>query len=200
MALKLDYNEHMLNYYPEIIKSIKEFQLLIKTQSLQVEEMHEELTKILSNAYIDTADESKIAQWEQFLGITPLPQGSDDLETYLSDRRETILARLYKVEKLNTKSIADIVKIFTGGETTSYFKDGTIHVCILPPKDNKQFKFANVERELSKKVPAHLMFQVTRNYYSWLQTKNTYTTWSDVNNSFPNWGEVLLNISETTTR
>lgn len=194
MDLKIDYNERMLNCYPEIIKAIREFQVLIKTQSLQVEEMHNELTKILSNAYVADADETKIAQWEQLLGITPLPQGEDSLETWLSDRRETILARIYKVEKLNSKVIEDIVKIFTGGVSTSYFKDGTIYVVIYPPEDNKQFKFENVEQELRKKIPAHLMFQVTRNYYTWLQTNDSQRTWGDINNNFINWKSVLYQV------
>lgn len=194
MELKIDYNKQMLNYYPEVIKSIREFQHLISTQSLEVEEMHEELTKILANAYVSTADEATIVKWERFFGITPLPQGEDTLERWLEDRKETILARLYKVEKLNTKSIADIVKIFTGGTTESYFRDGVIYVFINPPANSKQYKFTNVEQELSKKVPAHLQFQVTRNYYTWLQTKNDYVTWEDVNNNIPNWEELLLSL------
>ena len=198
MDLTIDYNERMLNRYPEVIKSIREFQALIKTQSLEVEAMHEELTKLLSNAYISTADESKIKKWEDYLGITPLPQGEDDLDTWLSDRKETILARLYNAEKLNEKSIADIVKIFTGGTTASYFKDGIIHIIILPPKDNKQFKFENVERELANKIPAHLAFRVSRNYYNWLQLKSTYTTWGDLNDNFTNWEEVLYQFNAST--
>lgn len=200
MDYKINYNERMLNRYPEVIKAIREFQMLISTQSLQVEEMHEELTKILGNAYISTADESRIALWEQFLGIVPLPQGDDTMETWLNDRKDTILARLYKAEKLNTKSIADIVTIFTGGTATSYFKDGTIHVLILPPKDSKAYKFENVEQELRKKVPAHLMFQVDRNYYTWLQVNTNYTTWGAVKSNFANWEEVLLRTSDTTMR
>jgi hypothetical protein len=194
--MELDYNELMLNYYPEVIKSIREFQVLIKVQSLQIEDMHKELTKILSNAYISTADEYKIKMWEQLLGIVPLPQGDDSLETWLEDRRETILARLYTTEKLNTKSISDIVSIFTGGTAKSYFKDGTVHVLIYPPKDNKQYKFANVEQELRKKIPAHLMFQVDRNYYNWLRLKENYATWNDVYNGVVNWEEVLLNVTD----
>lgn len=193
MDYEIDYNQQMLNYYPEVIKAVREFQVLVSTQSLQVEEMHEELTKILENAYVTTADENTLDRWEDFLGIVPLEQGSDTLETWLSDRRETILARLYKTPKLNTKSISDIVSIFTGGTATSYFKDGTIYVSILPPKDNKQYKFQNVEQELRKKIPAHLLFQVDRNYYTWLQVKNNYATWNDVKTSFATWEDVLLN-------
>lgn len=192
MEYTIDYNEQMLNRYPEVIKAIREFQLLIKTQSMEVEEMHKHLTNILSNAYITSADEETIAMWEQYLGITPLDQGDDTLEAWLEDRKETILARLYQVERLNSATIADIVKIFTGGTVTSFFRDGTIHVYIDPPNDSKQYKFENVEQELRKKVPAHLNFVVSRNYYTWLQTKNDYSTWNDVYNGVSTWEELLF--------
>ena len=187
----IDYNEHMLSYYPEVIKAIREFKALIATQSQQVESVYGELTKILLNAYVVDADEDTIEQWEEMLGIVPLPQGDDDRETYLSDRKETILARLYNTQSLNTASISEIVKIFTGGESVSYFKDGTIHVFISPPKNNKQYKFANVEQELSNKIPAHLMLNVSRNYNTWSQV-NDGSTWDDVAKKYVNWEEVLI--------
>lgn len=191
--MEVNYNEQMLNYYPEIIKSIREFQELIKTESLQVEEMHEELIKILENAYISTADEDRIAKWEHYLGITPLSQGDDTLEQWLSDRRETILARLYKVEKLNTKSIQDIVSIFTGGEATSYFKDGIIHILIEPPLTNKQYRFENVEQEIAKKIPAHLQYDIRRNYQLWSMVFEYNKTWADVRTNYATWRDVLVN-------
>lgn len=189
---EIDYNEQMLNYYPEVIKSIREFQALINTQSIEVEKMHEELARILGNSYVSSADANTITKWEKFLGITPLPQGEDSLETWLSDRRETILARLYQSTKLNTKSIADIVSIFTGGSALSYFKDGVIHILITPPKDNKQYKFTNVEQELKKKIPAHLIFQVERQYFTWFEIKENYPTWMDLKTDVETWENVYL--------
>lgn len=191
MENNIDYNEQMLNYYPEVIKAIREFQALIATQSLSITEMHEELAKILENAYLDTATEDRISDWEHFLGITPKPQGDDTLETWLSDRKETILARLYKTQKLNTKSISEIVEIFTGGTATSYFKNGTIYVLISPPKNNKQYKFDNVEQELRKKIPAHLKFSVATNYFTWGDIQKANATWNDVLNNNTDWNDVL---------
>lgn len=191
MDLTINYNEQMLNYYPEVIKAIREFQVMMETESLEIEEMHQKLVQLLGDAYVSTASETRISQWEQFLNITPMTQGEDSLETWLSDRRETILARLHNSPKLNSQSIEDIVKIFTGGTAKSYFKDGTVYVLINPPKDNKQYKFENVEQELNKKIPAHLSFQVGRNYYTWLQIKEGNPTWNDVKNNFGNWTEVL---------
>lgn len=187
----IDYNEQMLNYYPEVIKAIREFQVLINTQSVEVSRLHEELTRLLGNAYIVSADENRINMWEQFLGITPLPQGDDSLETWLSDRRETIMARIYQTPKLNTESISNVVNIFTGGSATSYFKDGIIHVLISPPRDNKKFKFENVEQELKQKAPAHLFFSVMRNYQAWAKIKTDHITWGDVLADHSDWGEVL---------
>lgn len=193
MDIEIDYNEQMLNYYPEVIKSIREFQMLIETQSLQVHEMHEELTKILSNAYVLTADEDRIATWETYLGIIPLPQGTDTLETWLEDRRETILARLYQTQKLNSKSISEVVQIFTGGTANAWLKDSTLYVEITPPPNNKSYKFDNVEQELRHKIPAHLALNVSRNYAEWEEILAEYSTWEDVKNTFTTWEDVLLN-------
>ncbi len=191
MDLTINYNQQMLDYYPEVIKAIREFQVLIETQSLQVEDIHNELTKALENAYVNTADDDRIAEWERFLGISPLPQGDDPLEQWLEDRRETILARLYAPKKLNTTSISEIVSIFTGGKATSYFKDGVIHILISPPRSNKKFKFENIEQELKQKIPAHLLFEVAMNYQYWTKVKSDNTTWGNVMSNYINWDEVL---------
>lgn len=192
--LIIDYNEQMLDYYPEVIKAIREFQVLMATESIQVDEMHKKLTQLLEDAYVSTASAERIEMWENLLGIVPLPQGDDSMETWLEDRRETILARLYQTPKLNTKSIADIVSIFTGGTAISYFDNNTstIVVKISPPKNNKSYKFENVEQELRKKVPAHLLFQVSRNYSTWAQIVAKCPTWEDIKNQFTTWEDVLL--------
>lgn len=190
----IDYNEQMLNYYPEVIKAIREFQALIKVQSVQVEDIHNELVKMLENAYISTADAATIEKWEKFLNITPLSQGDDDYETWINDRRATILARLYTVEKLNTDSISNIVSIFTGGTAKSYFKDGTIHVLIEPPKGSNLYKFDNVVQEIGKKIPAHLAFEVKRNYQTWGEINDKHLNWFAVRSNYADWNSVLYNI------
>lgn len=190
MALEVNYNERMLSYYPEVIKAIQEFQALISTQSLEVEEMRNHLTKIIGESYVSTADEYRLSQWEKLLGITPPAFGfNDKLNDWLTSRRDTILARLYRVEKLTAKTIADIVKIFTGGECVSYFKDGVIYVLISPPKEAKQYNFESVERELQNKIPAHLLLQVQRNYLSWGQVKDKYSDWEAVSD-IGTWEEI----------
>lgn len=187
----LDYNAQMLDYYPAVIKAIREFQALIGVQSLQIENIHVELTKVFDNAFIGTADESTVSRWEQFLGITPPPQGTESAESWLTGRRETILAKLYTTQKLNSKSISDIVSIFTNGETTSYFKDGVVWVRISPHKKDTVIHFDNIINELRKRLPVHLGLNVTKNYFTWQEVSANNKTWADVQTNNTDWDDVL---------
>ena len=190
----IDYNEHMLNYYPEVIKEIREFKTLIGAQSPQVRDIHDELAKILRNAYVIDADEDTIAKWEQILGIVPLPQGDDNSEQYLSDRKETILARLYSTQKLNESAISEIVKIFTGGTAESKIINGVLYIEVHIPTDNKDYKLQNLEQELAHKIPAHLGIQLSRERATWGYAKETHPTWGDVKAYHGNWAGVLYGI------
>ena len=182
----LDYSGRMLSYYPEVIKAIQEFKAITLTEGKEVSDVKTNLDLTLDNAYLTTMHEDRLVQWENILGIRPI-EGSS-----LEDRRETIIARIRGQGKLNTEMINIIVGTFTGGTAKSWIKDNTLYVEITPPPNNKQYQFANVEQELSKKVPAHLDFKVSRNYYTWEEIANTYTTWGDVQSNFTTWEDVLL--------
>lgn len=188
----IDYNEQMLNYYPEVIKGIREFQLLIKTQSLQINEIHEKLEELLNDALIDTAGEYRITAWEKFLGITPPQQGDQEYENWLISRRDTILSKLYPTEKLNTKAIEDIVRIFTNGIAESWLLDGTLYVKVHPSETNKSFDFDSVISALEPKCPAHLNLVVYKNYTTWDQVYNNGNdSWNDVYTKFNSWNELI---------
>ena len=71
-------------------------------------------------------------------------------------------------------------------------ENSCLYVEITPPPGNKQYQFANVQQELSKKVPAHLGFNVSRNYYTWGEVNDKFNTWEDVKNDMPKWEDVYL--------
>ena len=200
MDLTVNYNEQMLNRYPEIIKSIREFQALIKSQSIEVENLHNQLNRILENAYISTANEDRISEWERFLGIIPSEKGKSTKSEWLEDRRATILARLYQTPKLNTKAISDIVGIFTGGTAESYFKDGTLYVFIDPPENNKSYNFESVKQELQHKIPAHLAFEVNRKYQDWESVNTDNLSWKEVVIGYDTWNDLLLSRESKTNK
>lgn len=180
------YRERMNGYYPQVVQSILEFKAIIDGEYPEFENLDTAKNQVLDEAYLTTMSESRVAQWEQILGIHPID------ESTVEDRRDTIIARIRGQGKLNSEIINIIVNTFTGGTAKSYIKDGALFVEITPPPQNKNYQFANVEQELKNKVPAHLRLKVSRNYYTWEETKNKCSTWGDVNSSFDKWEDVLL--------
>lgn len=180
------YKTRMMSYYPPVIAAIKEFQAIVSAECSEFETYSIGREDVLENAYLSTMNEDRVKQWEQILGITPRAESS------LGNRRDTIIARIRGQGKLNTKLINSIVNAFTGGTAVSWVEDSTLYVEITPPPNNKQYQFLDVEQELRKKVPAHLNFQVSRNYYEWRDISTTYSTWGDLNDNFDTWEEVYL--------
>lgn len=180
------YRERMNSYYPQVIQAITEFQAIIDSEYPEFESLAEGVENVINDAYLLTMGEERIAEWEHILGIRPI-EGSS-----VSDRRDTIVARIRGQGKLNTESINSIVNAFTGGTANSWVKNGVLYVEITPPPGNKQYQFSNVEHELSLKVPAHIGFEVSRNYYTWGEIKTTNATWNNVKNNFDTWNDVCL--------
>lgn len=182
----LMYKTRMLEYYPKVIRDILEFQAIIDAEYPEFDLLETANDKIVTDAYLFTMSEDRVAEWERILGIRPLEDSTVD------DRRDTVIARIRGQGKLNTELINTIVGTFTGGTANSWIKNGTLYVVITPPPNNKQYRFENVEQELSKKIPAHLGFAVSRNYYTWGDIKNDYATWGDLNSTVDKWESVLL--------
>lgn len=179
-------SQRMLGYYPQVIKTIQEFKAITLTEGVELEDVHDKFQTVTDNAYLTTMDEKRVKEWEQILGIVPIEGSTVD------DRRETVVARIRGQGKLNTYLINAIVNTFTGGTATSWVKNSTLYVEITPPPNNKQYQFANVQQELSKKVPAHLDFQVSRNYFTWGDINDSFTSWGDVNTDLSDWESVYL--------
>lgn len=180
------YRERMNSYYPEVVRSILEFQGIIDAEYPEFEDLNIAKDRVINDAYLITMSEDRIKRWESLLRITPIADST------LSDRRDTIIARIRGQGKLNTELINGIVEAFTGGTANSWVKDSTLYVEITPPPENKQYKFANVEQELKLKVPAHLTLNVERNYYTWEEINQNYSTWQDVKDNFTTWNDVHI--------
>lgn len=176
----------MNSYYPQVIQSILEYQAIIEGEYTEVERISDCVNQNIDDAYLTTMSENRVEQWENMLGIRPIENSS------VSDRRDTVVARIRGQGKLNSELINIIVGTFTDGTANSWVKDGVLYVEITPPPGNKQYQFANVEQEIANKVPAHLGLKIKRNYYTWGEIENTYTTWEDVELAFGKWEDVLL--------
>ena len=180
------FGQRMINYYPQVVSCIQEFKSIIRSEYPEIESINSEKDKIVQDAYLLTMTKDRIVSWEKILGIEPIKDST------LDDRRDTVIARIRGQGKLNTALINSIVNTFTGGKADSWIEDSVLYVIITPPPTNKQYQFANVEQEISKKVPAHLGFKISRNYFTWGDIKRDYNTWQDVKDRFDTWNDVYL--------
>jgi hypothetical protein len=187
------YRKRMNSYYPEVVRSIQEFQEIIDGEYPEFDLLNASKDSALVDAYPSTMSEERIAQWEKILKISPAPTSTVDM------RRSTILARIRGQGKLNTALINNIVNAFTGGSALSSFEDGVLYVEITPPPTNRQYSFEDVERELMNKTPAHIELNVTRNYYLWGEMEEQFNTWQNVKDSFDTWEDVLLYVVPKST-
>ena len=174
------------SYYPLAVLEIKDIQCVLDVLIPYFYQCDVGLQEVLKNATFMTMSEDRTQEWEKLLGITPIANST------LQDRRETIIARIRGIGKLNTESINAIVKTFTGGYAESYFKNSTLYVEITPPPNDKRFIFENVEQELKRRVPAHLNFKVSRNYYTWGEVYANNENWQAVKDNFESWFDLYL--------
>lgn len=76
----------LLEYLPEILQPIREYQLLSEVESPEITRLYQEIERLLQNSFIETADVQGIKRWEQLLGIQAESQN-------LEERRTAILGR-----------------------------------------------------------------------------------------------------------
>lgn len=181
------YRDRMIGYYPQAIQSILEFKAIVDGEHQEFTSVDEGLNQIILDAYLTTMSEERIKQWEKKLNIHPLSNST------LSDRRETIIARIRGQGKLNTESINRIVNTFTGGKARSWIEDSTLHVEVTPPPGNKDYQFTNLKKELTSKIPAHLGFEIYRVYPTWGEVKTNNQDWLDVHINYNTWDDVRVN-------
>lgn len=169
-------SKRILDYYPYVIRIVREFKALTLAEGFEIEFIDAELEAVFADAFLRTMSESRIEAWEQLLEI------KHDASDSLDDRRENIIASIRSSGKLNTESINNIVKTYTNGDAESYFRDSTIYVNVNVPQGSKQYKFANLESILMQRKPAHLNLVVARNYATWGEIANDFADWAAIMN------------------
>ena len=179
------YQTRMIGYYPKAIQSIDEFQAIIDAEHPEIEAVSSGGERIISDSYLLTMSEERIAQWEQLLGIRPLEDSS------VEDRRETIIARIRGQGKLNTALIKSIVKTFTNSDCKTWIENSTLYIKLRPPKNGKEYSIDNLTQELASKVPAHLSYDISKAWQYWENVNSDHTNWQIVKQVYGTWEDVL---------
>lgn len=115
--------QRMLGYLPEFLRTAREIKAILESEGHEIDRLSDNIQLIINDAYIMSASESRIQQWEQKLKI--VPAGT------LEQRKQFILAVLRGQGKLNETKIKSVVNAFTGGEAIVTFTNSTIDIKIL---------------------------------------------------------------------
>lgn len=79
---------NLMDYLPTVLREFEEFKQIMTVEQKQVDELWNMLYGILSEAFVDTAENTGLKRWETILNITPLD--TDAIEV----RRMRIQARM----------------------------------------------------------------------------------------------------------
>lgn len=176
----------MMDYLPKYWHESPQMQRILESDGLEVDRLLNVIVSIYTDAFILSAGESRIMEWEQDLKI--VPTGT------LEQRRLFVLSKLSGQGKLNEGTIKTIVKAFTGGDCIVTFENSEIRIKVLPPNNGEVYLFSDVERSIKPRKPAHLGLVVERYYSTWGDIKEQFGGWASLSNGKVDWKAVYHHI------
>lgn len=162
----------LIQYLPPFLQSSSVYRGLFQAAGNEVDWLQDTIQVIIDDAYILSATEARIKEWEKALQI--IPSGT------LSQRKTFIISILRGQGKLNEARIKNIVKAFTGGDAIVNLIHSALDVKVLSPDAGDIYLFPDIERALLRRVPAHIGLTVQRWYSSWKDIKQNYAEWTTV--------------------
>lgn len=173
---------NLMSYLPEYWHENLEMQEILKRQCEEYKIYVISQEPIFTDSFILQASESRIVEWEKMLGITP--SGS------LDERRQAVFSMLYSHRKLDEATIKELVKLnCSNADCNVQIKNSNIDIEVLPISYDGFYNFANLNRILRIKKPAHLGLCVHFYRCSWGDVNNNFNTWGDVK-KYGNWVKV----------
>lgn len=183
---------HLERYIPEFIADIEEFKIIYNTENISFDKLDTNIDGVISDVFISTSSNDAITRYENFLNI----KGVGTLE----QRRCYIRSLLQKGNKLNEKSIKDIVNAITGSDCIVHFFGGDeldnpepgnslLRVQVLSPDNYRDYRYEDIVRVIKPLVPEHIKLSVVRFFATWEDVYNNFAGWSAIKN-LKSWEEV----------
>ena len=139
-------------YLPEFVSSIKEFQELDQTVSVEIDELRNKLQQLQDNQFIESANEEGLRRYEQILGLS----SASDLET----RRFNILNKYNSTIPFTVKWLTNMLNTTLGNGNFLLdmdFRGYTLNISVA--KQKEQF-IETLRTDLRKKIPANLVLKI----------------------------------------
>lgn len=158
----------ILNYYPNVITAIEEFQHLANAVNPELNKLWAKYKNIFDNQFISTLDESGCLRWEKLLKITAM--GTDTLE----DRRFRILASLNENIPYTYRKLENMLTTLCGNDYTMQLQNNEYRL-IVRIALSVQKQFNEVKKLLTKFVPANIIIDLDLRYNQYNKyLKNRY--------------------------
>lgn len=152
--------EELVSYGPYFYKEILEMDANYRFAGKTLDIMAEGLESIVSNQFIDSADEDTILRMEKWLGI------DTDFSRTLEDRRKKVKLVWNGGEKLSGSFIKSLVRSYTGCEDDPTVKMTTYLSINAYITSNKAVYISDLVEQLEKMKPAHIRMVLSLINYS----------------------------------
>lgn len=147
--------EELISYGPYFYKDILEMDANYQFAGKTLDIMADGLEKIISNQFIDFADEEAVRRYESWLGI------SSDATRSLNDRRKKVKLVWNGGEKLNGSLIKRLVSSYIGCEPELIMTTHLIINIDVAPNDDAYIE--DLKQQLDRMMPAHLAYSIFYN-------------------------------------
>ena len=152
--------EELVSYGPYFYKDILEMDANYQFAGKTLDIMAEGLEAIISNQFIDSADESTILRMERWLGI------DTDFTRTLDERKKKVKLVWNGGEKLSGSFIKNLVRSYTGCDDDPAVKMTTYLIINAYISSNKTVYISDLEEQLEKMKPAHIRMVLSLINYS----------------------------------
>lgn len=177
---------------PEFISEIDKFKILYDTENISFDRLHSSIEKVKSDVFISTASNEAVERIETFINI----KGQGNLD----QRRRYLKSLLKKSNKLNEKSIKDVVNAITGSDCIVMFFAGDevdnpeignslLRVQVLSPDNDKDYRYDDIVRTLKSLVPSHIKLIVVKFFATWNDIQENYSDWNSIR-SMESWSTI----------
>lgn len=155
--------EELLSFYPKFYRGVYEMEEILKTDGELCDQLESNIEQTLANSFIDSADESTIALWEDFLGISLMKHRT------VEERRRMVRSFVVGTGKISATSIIEMIKSYTNADVEVRFEssdeEGNNRLYIdFDRGSNSNVYISDIENLISRKIPAHIDYKLSMNF------------------------------------
>lgn len=182
--------KEMMNYLPPYWHESEEMQQIMKAQGAEFDKLDVKTETIYTDAFIMTASEARIAEWEKKLKLPPAGT--------LDERRRKVLSYFQVFVKLSETSIQALTELlYRGARAKLVFKDSEIKIIVIPlPENYLDTDTSLLVTQLQPKKPVHIGVAAKRFQCTWGDINNSFDTWAAAYAARPTWRDIMLHIPD----